>query len=294
MKILDLTGLAHLVGRFNGIIANHTALINKKADRTLGPVVLQRGMISIGAKPGVVYRNCGYIRVPLNLSDVDMTTGYLTSSVDVKSVVDMDCVKDVVKVNVSDRENDYADEYLTLQSDGVLSYSVNCNRTESALSIRLVLTDNDENHPKPYIMRCEDGLIRPVALPYAVVEPAPPEAPLIPMGNYCHEIIPKELAGKPSPVRVTDPLSEICRLLGNPKPLEIQRLRRHANKKTKWISRRRDLRKASSYWRTVCGVARVRYRKRKRRQASAWTVFSYSAKRDGLRRLQSVLYQQLG
>lgn len=233
-----------------------------------GPAVLQRGIISLGAKPGVVYRNLGYIRVPIDWQ----VSEPVNQRIELTGLVAPECWDGV---------------YIT---PGLERYGVNVtfDATKSFIqvslpalspivggvtSVRLQLTSETGKHP--YIMKCKDGVIRPVSLPVPVY-PTFPEAPDLKLGTY------KPTNG----LNVRDFVHQLLRLnmgiqYGTPKRWEIQMkvsktqpivFGKKFNRR-KWRTLTSDMATDSRLNRLRRGVFRVRYKTR--RHTSPWAVYSF-------------------
>ncbi len=227
-----------------------------------GPQVLQRGMISIGAKEGVVYRNCGYIRVPLKLvsgnCDIDL------SGVDMNHVIDVECCGPSPTIMAS------GDLYVDSESNKLV---VRGYRNDKRWSIRLKVRRGEDAE---YIMRCPDGKIRPTNMGYKPVEVLPPK-PFVERKIFCGDI---EYPGEYLPKVFSE--SEIARLEIQRKcKMRLSKAKRD-NDEGKWQKQPR-WHKCDSYKVGKDGVYRIRFMSTSRSPVSDWTVFTISRRRGDIR-----------
>lgn len=237
------------------------------------PQVLQRGMISLGAKPGVVYRNLGYIRVPLSWRATDENETWLGTVDADLSGVDLDWVEDVfvgydpvqgpIDCNVLtlDRENKRLKIEVTICiENGVAIFPV--------ARLTLLQTKTIEGGlSRRFVCRMADGKIRPIGMAFNPAD-VPPEAPVIKATNVMFSDIDRTISV----------IYGLCRaLVPGDKKLEIQSksfgrkhigVGLHKTVKSRWHRRFNPNGKDR-------GVLRVRIAAGRRRAASPWVYFSY-------------------
>lgn len=201
--------------------------------------VLQRGIISVYAKPGVVYRNLRWIRIPVKKG--------IETVVDL-SGVDLECVEDIMIPGVG---GDVAVRYIELDREARTARILLPDTSETTC-VRLRLKQECET--KKYIMRGTDGIIKPVGFAVAPVERMP-QAPTV----------------KRRIVQYVGTLADLCDTLFDGVEVEVKRNPGH-KKPPRWKKVREG--SVSSKAKQL-GVARVRYPKSGRRCASAWSVFSF-------------------
>lgn len=211
-----------------------------------GPMVLQRGLISIYALPGVLYRNLGYIRIPLPKPAKDED---IVENVVGLSHVDMACVENAVIKGCDVGEA----EVLLDMAAAQIRYKIPARKIKSA-SLRLTILPNTG----PYIARDIDGLIRPLGVPFGIVEHARRETPQLERQCFCNEAL--NLKGI------------VRRLWSTTMDVEVKSRRGHRCRK-KW----RKARASCGGLERDRGVARVRFPRRGKKRASDWLVFSFKA-----------------
>lgn len=227
------------------------------------PRYLQRGIISIYARSGVVYRNYGQIRLPgkRRIFDLSGIPSIQSVSASIRRVERPDLVK-------------YDSEAKTVE---ILEDENGKRPNEVRVNIY------EPNEGEYYIMKSEDGSIRTFHKSSFPVVDRPLEAPIVPRGSY---------AGCSSLQDVLDALPLTHRI-------EVQRKRRQylkplregLRKSSAWHKRHRITRyyegntskgvvdDVNGIYIDYVGVFRIRYIDNKSRK-SAWTVFSLRVRGD--------------
>jgi len=232
------------------------------ASSPIAPRYLQRGIIAIHSRPGVVYRNVGLIRVPLAKNG--------TTSIDLSTVGAATLPTDPYDTAGSGQFDIDTGAYPAVQISGY--YRRPCPPTY----LRIRLSDTPEPDGRhAYIMKCPDGIIRTFDRSAIKVIDTTLEAPVIrrlfiPEAISLDQYIDRELRRSG------------CRI-------QIQYKRRsRTTKRTYWgrLCRTEELpdgryqvSPSGTYGNKKRGVFRVRYIDNKKRR-SPWSAFSYYRNSD--------------
>lgn len=261
---------------------------------TAGPKVLQRGLISIHAQPGVVYRNLGYIKIPVKYQRDE--NNQLIASV----YADLNCV-DIHGLNLESPEfisqnfKQFGSSigYTYNPVTKILKGQVNLSTWESqfpnddytahmAVSFRLVIPKSPY---RPYLCKMPNGKI--CALNASVINTQPEPPVLVPINNIqAAEIIKNEKTG------VDQMRALVYASFPNAGVLDIEILRRSQFNRPSTRNRDPD----SAEWDRVvvrgyrwvkleklkthrnCGILRVRVTAGRRRPPSDWVVCKFNLK----------------
>ena len=257
---------------------------------TAGPKVLQRGLISIHAQPGVVYRNLGYVNLPVKTREsVDEYEYYVDADLNQISpgllyyggdasqkFISGDRNPDIIEFNVK-----YDPDTKRVKASWSLKEG-NPNRLE--LHRTRIWLRAKVNDTAPYLMKGADGII--IGYHNSVIDPEP-----VPPRVRMFQI------NKPGKTILLDLDYILKRAVEDIRRLDIQILRhyQHGIPSTervnsgswddftsegypsggyyKWADYRKIIKRGSKIAKK--GLLRIRYSAGRRRRPSAWVVCAY-------------------
>lgn len=236
--------------------------------------VLQRGMIPLGAMPGVPYRNLGYVRLPIKSANITRHgNGLATVTFDISNVA-LPIKRAVLQERGSLQDG-------TLDMDTVVFENIDeqiiIQKKERNSSFRLCIDIFE-----PYLMRGTDGWLTETNLHFVPSDSLVREAPHpYPSNRQSKFVVIFEDGQKP--------LDALCRFIVGDKldqiDIELKKKtyrglpRGDWRRKTKWRRRRRRIGNDKNgyfyVWNKKAGIVRIRYKKDGHKPASPWTVFSF-------------------
>lgn len=222
-----------------------------------GPQLLQRGIISLGAMEGVVYRNMGYIRVPMQFKgDVAGNYGFYTADADLSKVGVR--ILDVELLGYIDPDRE------PIVNLDLENKRLTCRAWGTGLSLRLRIATGDKI---TYLSPVADGLISYAHIGYVPIDPEPMAPKLRSQHSDYYVELPTfyELAE----AVLNDALHPLLEIQSKVR-LRYRVGKRHINTR----SARWQKRNHGAVIRPR-GIFRVRYKGHGRRRPSAWVVVSY-------------------